>query len=378
MKKILPILIGMTVLSLSGCGKTDTNELAHEEKTVKTESADISEDTNIPEDECNVPDEAVFEEAPPIEDENPVSENEVPEDNVSENDILSDNPSEDPDNGSSDEDANDNPSEEDENSDDSSDEPFVSENHDAIVDLTYEKEEMISSDELGAFDKTHDVYELNKQIAELNCYDFSNTKITFLGDSITYGVGGDYNEYQNLKSYVDYVRDILGCQTKNLGIPGSCLSSCNGYEGMVYRVNDIPEDTNIIVVFGGINDFLIGDETFGDENFEEGTFTGDTRKTFLAIKNKFPDVPVYVITMYKNRGEAEVKSSKTLNDYMHVERVCANEAGFKIVELYSNDLMNNIVFENFAAYSNDIIHPNDNGYMWLGRHLAAEIVSDFN
>lgn len=292
---------------------------------------------------------------------------------TSDNDTSDNNTS---DNDTSDDDSTDNSSNDDDSTNEEQEDTFVSENHDAIQELVSEKYALLESDD--SYEKTHDVYEINKQIAELNCYDFSDTTITFLGDSITYGQGGDYNQYGKLVSYVDYVRDILGCKTHNLAVPGAMIGTYNGYDGICYKVDLIPEDTDIIVVFGGVNDFFNGDSTYGDDSYSKGTFTGDAKNMFDELKEKYPDIPVYVITVYKNKVEAAAQNTIPLSDYMLVIRALAMDRGFRLIDLYKYDLMDNNVFQNFANYFDDTIHPNNNGYMWLGRYVAAEIVEDYN
>lgn len=277
---------------------------------------------------------------------------------------------------------------EDEDSDDSSDEDsddeedsdsqFVSENHDAIEELLAERDELMSAE--PSYDRDYDLYELYKKIDELNCYDFSDVRITFLGDSITYGQGGDKNQYNNFVSYVDYVRDILGCKTTNLSSPGAPIGSYGGYESMVYRANDIPGDTDIIVVFGGINDFFYEKDVFGDDSYEEGTFTGDARKMCEEIREQFPDEPVYMILIYPGIYETLYCSDSYLpiNGYLQVERSLAKEYNFNVIDLYSNGLLDSNDYSVANVYFNDDVHPNNSGYLWLGRCLATEIIAAYN
>lgn len=263
-------------------------------------------------------------------------------------------------------------SDEEQNSDSSND----SENHEAIEELVNQKNELINSD--NVVEKTIGVYDINKQIAELNRYDFSDTTITFIGDSLTFGQGGDYNEYNNRISYVDYVRDILGCKTNNLAVAGATIGSYNGYDGIVYKADLIPEDTDIIVIFGGVNDYFYGKDLFGDESYSEGTFTGDTKKLFSTVRTRFPDKSVYVILVYDGRYEVDNENLLPLSEYMQIERDLASQVAFEVIDLNYYNLMNNNEFDLFAKYFSDEIHLNNDGYMWLGRYVAAEIVQDFN
>lgn len=265
---------------------------------------------------------------------------------------------------------------EDDNQEDSS-----GESNDEIRSLINQKQDVIKSD-ADAIERNKSIYEINSEICDLNTYDFSNTRITFFGDSITYGVGGDINEYNNPVSYVDYVRDELGCITTNKGVPGMPISFASGsYESMVFREEEaIAGDTDIIVLFGGVNDYLAPSTVMGDDSYEENTFMGDTKKLFSHIRERFPDTKVYVVLIY--RGEYETKVSAgtdyKINDFLQIERDLAAEYDFDVIDFYTYDLLNGNNEDVRNTYFYDSVHPNNEGYVWLGKYIAAELVQDNN
>lgn len=251
-------------------------------------------------------------------------------------------------------------------------------NHDEIADLWLKRAAILSNSDLNSFEKTQEVYDVNKSIEALNCYDFSDTKIAFLGDSITAGNGGVYNEYGVLNSYANYTCDILGAKYYNYSIPGSCLGSVDGYDGMCYRVDTIPEDMDIVVVFGGFNDFN-QKAFFGDDTCSEGSFTYDCRNLFEKLSKKFPDKPVYIIICYKNIAEEIDDTNPTpFNYYLSYQRQLAKEYGFKTIEMHEVNFMNNNNPDVAQTYFSDNIHPNDAGYRSLARFVASEIIADYN
>ena len=89
-------------------------------------------------------------------------------------------------------------------------------------------------------------------------------KINFLGDSITEGVGTSSKE----KMYVNIIAEKYGAICRNYGISGTeiarqigldyenCLDFCKRYQTM-------DEDADIIVVYGGVNDYFHGDAPVG-------------------------------------------------------------------------------------------------------------------
>lgn len=250
--------------------------------------------------------------------------------------------------------------------------------HNEIISLVNQREELFTE---GAFLTNLElIHDIDKQINELNTYDFSNIKITFLGDSITYGLGGKQNEYGNQVSYADYVGDILGCQVVKMGVPGSAIGNYGSDISFLYRIDDIPEDTDIIVIFGGINDYLCGNAIFGSEEVKDGTYHGAVEELFKKIREKFPDKEIFVILNYKTALENSPDFSDTypLDQWLDVIRVYAGEYNFHKIEMYRNGFMNSNIPEIRATFFTDEIHPNDAGYIVLARYVAAKIIEAYN
>lgn len=90
--------------------------------------------------------------------------------------------------------------------------------------------------------------------------------ISFLGDSITQGVGAsDLN-----KCYVSLVGKMLGCTVHNCGIGGTRIARRREYNyhstdlDFNARVPFLDKKADYIVVFGGTNDHGHGDASLGD------------------------------------------------------------------------------------------------------------------
>ena len=86
-------------------------------------------------------------------------------------------------------------------------------------------------------------------------------KAVFLGDSITEGVGVSSIE----KGYVNLVKEKLELsEAYNRGISGTRFAiqyltgePCSFDQDFISRVDDLPEDVDLVVVFGGTNDSWI-------------------------------------------------------------------------------------------------------------------------
>lgn len=97
-------------------------------------------------------------------------------------------------------------------------------------------------------------------------------EILFLGDSITEGMGTSSND----KNYVSVFAELSGAKVKNYGISGTRIARQTGKAGEVLcdrsfleRVAEMDANADVVVVFGGTNDFASGNAKIGD--FIQGT-----------------------------------------------------------------------------------------------------------
>ena len=121
--------------------------------------------------------------------------------------------------------------------------------------------------------------------------DLKNKRIAFLGDSITEGVGVadiPHNRYDNvLKSLLELDR------TFNYGISGSRIAhqhkataDCPRFDlCFCGRAYNIDRSADVIVVFGGTNDYGHGDAAFGNYgDATPDTFCGGVRFLLTLLK----------------------------------------------------------------------------------------------
>lgn len=129
--------------------------------------------------------------------------------------------------------------------------------------------------------------------------DWSHLKWYVMGDSLT-----EANGYAS-KRYYDYIQDKTGIQVQVDGIGGTGF--CAGYrygESFFDRIENIPQDVDVITVFGSGNDFsALEDE--GMDPADVGQYVLD----FLdSVRDTHPGVPVLVIppTPWKGRNPGSV------------------------------------------------------------------------
>lgn len=239
----------------------------------------------------------------------------------------------------------------------------------------------------NSLDKTDKINQMDRQIIANNSYDFSDKNIIFIGDSITEGVTGGIDQNGNLVSYVNYTNSNLHFQNViNQGKAGRMFADYGGEEyslsldfGNVTNV-----DADIIVVFAGVNDYLAGSQNkrYGDINDTVSTagYCGSVRYFMKQLQMYYSDREVFFVTMYNiNKkpnciySDLKGKANPTLADYMDVEKKLAKEYGFHVIDLYSTGFMDCSTKEASDYYLRDGLHPKDNGNIVLGEHIAAEL-----
>lgn len=234
-------------------------------------------------------------------------------------------------------------------------------------------------------DKTSKINQMDRQILANNAFDFSKKNVVFIGDSITEGITSAVDMNGKRISYVTYADSYLHFnKTLNHGIGGR-MFSVYGDEALSLAMNfgNVTNvNSDIIVVFAGVNDYLStpANKRFGDVNDKLSTagYCGAVRHFMKQLKEYYGDRDIFFVTMYNVSKKAEcnysdVKGQPTLNDYMEVQRKLADEFEFNIIELYNIGFMDCTDKESADFYLRDGLHPKDNGNIVLGEHIAAEL-----
>lgn len=210
--------------------------------------------------------------------------------------------------------------------------------------------------------------------------DFSDKKITCLGDSITQAANLENMENYQQYSYPTRLGQILGAkEIVNLGIGGSSIGRY-WQDAFVDRYMQIPEDTDLILVMGGTNDgFCLHKENVG--NFEERlphTLIGDLDELMRGLKEHYPDAEVVFVTPLPNvlhdilrKERPELLSQRVIVDSMIA---LADEYGFDVIDLYDSNLLDSHDAAVISNYMPDGVHCNPDGYQILAEHIAADLI----
>lgn len=204
-------------------------------------------------------------------------------------------------------------------------------------------------------------------------------KIAFLGDSITAGTGGTLTPDGSGMNYTDFIARYTSAEIINLGHGGSPIQGKDDNYAVVYRYEDIPKDSDVIVIFAGINDLFEGSDSFGSlERPERGTYCGDTLTTFRMIHKRHPDAETHVVITYPNKMEEYKEyTGEAFQDYADVQIKLAEKYGFNVINLYEEGFLDSHDSRVRNAFFKDDIHPDDLGSEVLGRHILVHLIKDY-
>lgn len=211
-------------------------------------------------------------------------------------------------------------------------------------------------------------------------------KINFLGDSITQGVGASSPE---TVYHAVLKRDAGLAQARNYGISGTRFAIQKGTEerpkddyvdinSFSERFHMMDDDADVVVVFGGTNDYGHGDAPLGGfSDRTPDTFYGACHYLFSGLIKKYLGKQIVIMTPlhrtgeYKNTGSQKTVGVGTLKEYVNIIREVAEYYSLPVLDLYASSGLQPEVPEIKEMYIPDGLHPNDNGNAVIARKLKV-------
>jgi len=205
-------------------------------------------------------------------------------------------------------------------------------------------------------------------------------KINFLGDSITEGHGCSCEAAR----FSDMIAAQYGAITRNYGIGGTRLARQSAPSDdprhdldFPSRVAEMDADADLIVVFGGTNDFGHGDAAFGKfSDRTVDTFCGALHVLFTSLLEKYPDKPIMVMTPLHRSSECMPNMhGKVLKEYVDMIRQTAEYYSLPVLDLFAVSGIQPAVPVMKEKFMPDGLHPNDAGHVILTNKIAKFIES---
>lgn len=218
--------------------------------------------------------------------------------------------------------------------------------------------------------------------------------INVLGDSITEGVGARTPD----KAYPVILSKLTGAVVNNYGLSCSRITDIQGSvsnpASFIDRMYNMNKAADLIIVFGGTNDFWFGDCPIGKRtDTGVNTFYGALNTMIPYLKNAHPDADIVFVTPYQQSKDADLTHSYkrstygdygtgTLKQYRTALLDRCQYYGVPVLDLYAdfelNTADNREALEKYGNYLCDGCHLNDAGYNLLARKIYKFIMQDFS
>lgn len=221
--------------------------------------------------------------------------------------------------------------------------------------------------------------------------DIKGLKLNFLGDSITFGYGIENNldsKYDNrLKATCGFAShnvyavngSRMAHQTKPSEKPYYDLCFC----GRAYTMDT---SADMVVVYGGVNDFIHGDAPFGEVgDTTPTTYCGGVYFLMNYLKETYKDKPIVFMTpahmflrhevsdRIPSTHAAKRVEGRPLVEYVDAMLEIAKIFGIPTLDLYRNLGIDPHNEDEFVKYTLDGLHFNENGHAVIAQKLKEFI-----
>ena len=209
-------------------------------------------------------------------------------------------------------------------------------------------------------------------------------KINFLGDSITQGVGASSKD---TVYHAVLAKEAGLAEARNYGISGTRFAIQQGTENrpkddyvdinsFCERFDKMDDDADIVVVFGGTNDYGHGDAPLGcfDDRAPD-TFYGACHYLFSGLIRKYLGKPIVIMTPLHRVEELKIPEDKMpgeygdLKSYVNIIREVAEYYSLQVLDLFSISGLQPEIKEIKEEYIPDGLHPNDKGNAVIAHKL---------
>lgn len=211
--------------------------------------------------------------------------------------------------------------------------------------------------------------------------DLAGKKIAFLGDSITEGCGTSSLEH----TFWNVLGQKTGAQVFGYGIGGTRIapqrvpSDPRADQDFISRVDGMIPNADVVVVFGGTNDFGHGDAPFGTRGDQTSeTFCGALHVLFTKLYERYPAAQLVVMTPTHRLSETDsvmnefgVRRSGNLRAYVQAIRDAAEDFAVPVLDLFRVSGIQPSVPALREAYMPDGLHPNDAGHAKIADKLIG-------
>lgn len=209
--------------------------------------------------------------------------------------------------------------------------------------------------------------------------ELAGKKLFFLGDSITEGVG--VSDAENI--YWRILARRTGAECLGYGVSGTRIAKQLGENAEASldfnnRAEQMGDDPDVVLVFGGTNDFGHGNVPLGNMTDDtEYTFYGAVKALCCRLIRKYPQAQlVFMTPLHRaleeiSMNEIGIRNISNLAGYVAIIREVAGYYGIPILDLYTTSGFQPEFPELRQRYMPDGLHPNDAGHTIMAHKIEA-------
>lgn len=217
--------------------------------------------------------------------------------------------------------------------------------------------------------------------------DLKDKTALFLGDSITEGVGTscETNRYYNVLKRKYGLKNVVGYGVGGTRIALQQKPSVEKLYDLYFsmRADKMQEKADIVVVFGGTNDYGHGDAPLGEfSDRTPHTFYGACHELFQKLIEKYPEsiiaiaTPLHRVNEMNPKGEGHKESDVApLYVYVDIIKEVARYYSLPVCDLYANSGLQPDISVIKEKYIPDGLHPNDKGNEIIADRLGEFLKS---
>lgn len=199
--------------------------------------------------------------------------------------------------------------------------------------------------------------------------------INVLGDSITYGVGLSSSS----NNFTNVLASMTGATVNNYGISGTKISG-NDTNSFCNRFPNMCNGADLIIIFGGTNDYWHKGTTIGETNSKDKTtFSGaiNTIIDYHCNNNGTKTKLLFVFPFNQYYGSTSCDNDFGYGNFKQfrnaMREICDNR-GMCFLDLYSEsgmDIAHNETHK--STFSTDGVHAKDAGHKVIAEKIFNKI-----
>ena len=188
--------------------------------------------------------------------------------------------------------------------------------------------------------------------------------INFLGDSITQGL-----KWQKKEIFCYYLSKWLNIKVNNQGVHSTRIARQEGDDkDFNYRLKDLDDKADFTFIFGGTNDYGMGEAELGDINSDSYyTFYGALKNLVKNLLKKFNNDRICFILPLSRFEENKIIKHGTLSNYREIIKEICDLNKIDYLDLCEQLPIPNIGGK--SEYFKDGLHPNKKGHKLIAKNI---------